>query len=174
MHHAAASKRLKGAHSLPLLVQGLLTTWSNTSDPCDNAWAFVSCNCTDTYPVLSPSDCTAAEGDPNSRRVLVLAISGVTRTRGRQLHGPISAAIANLTELRIIDLQDNALSVSPARIRGISEPESRQFTGDTESRRSQSPSACSPCIWSMSHTPILRDQAKLSPFHSATAQCGQS
>ena len=119
---------LKGAHSLPLLVQGLLTTWSNTSDPCDNAWAFVSCNCTDTYPALSPSDCTAAEGDPNSRRVLVLAISGVTRTRGRQLHGPISAAIANLTELRIVDLHDNALSVSPARIRRISEPETRHST----------------------------------------------
>ncbi len=99
-----------------MLAQGLLTTWSNTSDPCDDGWAFVSCNCTDTYPVLSPSDCTAAKGTPSSRRVLVLAVSGVIRTRGRKLHGPISAAIANLTELRIFDLHDNALSVSSTRV----------------------------------------------------------
>ena len=163
---------LKGAHSFPLLVQGLLTTWSNTSDPCDDAWAFVSCNCTDTYPVLSPSDCTAAEGDPNSRRVLVLAIIGVIRTRGRQLRGPISAAVANLTELRILDLHDNALSVSPT---GIPRATVNTFLPATLNHaKSEAHLPVVHAFQSMSHTPFLVGQAKLSPFHSATAQCGES
>lgn len=71
----------------------------------------MSCNCKDTYPEVNATDCSAAEGDAANRRVLVLAVGGVIRTKGRQLRGPISSALANLTELRTLDLHDNRLSV---------------------------------------------------------------
>ena len=51
--------------------QGLLASWSVRSDPCDDAWALVSCNCSETAPPLVGVDCAAANGGPGSRRVLV-------------------------------------------------------------------------------------------------------
>ncbi len=95
------------------VVQSLLQSWSNSSDPCDNGWAYVSCNCSDTYPEINSTECSAAEGDASSRRVLVLSVGGVIRTKGRQLYGTIPESIADLTELRTLDLHDNRLSVQP-------------------------------------------------------------
>lgn len=93
------------------LMQGLLQSWSNSSDPCDDGWAYVSCNCSDTYPEINSTECSATEGDASSRRVLLLAVGGVIRTKGRQLYGTLPESIANLTELRTLDMHDNRLSV---------------------------------------------------------------
>ena len=109
------------AHAVPVrqalkcmrMMQGLLQSWSNTTDPCDDGWAYVSCNCTDTYPEINSTECSAAEGNASSRRVLVLAVGGVIRTKGRQLYGTVPESIANLTELRTLDLHDNRLTVKP-------------------------------------------------------------
>ena len=91
--------------------QGLLTTWNSTTDPCDDGWHFVSCNCNGTFPPISGSDCAAAEGDTSNRRVLMLSLGNVITTKGRQLYGPLSPGLGNLTELRTLDAHDNHLSV---------------------------------------------------------------
>lgn len=103
-------------------VQGLLNTWSNSTDPCDDGWAYVSCNCSDTYPEINATECSALENNASNRRVLLLSIGGVIRTKGRQLYGSIPSSLANLTELRTIDLHDNRLQVSFAITVHISDP----------------------------------------------------
>ena len=94
-------------------MQGLLRSWNSSSDPCDDSWAYVSCNCADTFPVINSTECTAAESNASGKRVLVLAVGGVITTYGRQLVGTIPESLANLTELRVLDLHDNDFSVGP-------------------------------------------------------------
>lgn len=93
--------------------QGLLGSWDVRSDPCDDAWTFVSCNCSETAPALVGPDCAAANGGPAARRVLSLAVGGLDRTAGRQLVGPLSPALANLGQLHTLDLHDNHLQARP-------------------------------------------------------------
>ncbi|EIE20201.1 hypothetical protein COCSUDRAFT_67530 [Coccomyxa subellipsoidea C-169] len=88
---------------------GLLSSWTAASDPCDNEWAFLSCNCSSVYPALSAAECSRVTLDPSSRRVLVLEIGPIVRTQGRQLQGSIPDALGNLTELRTLDLHGNNL-----------------------------------------------------------------
>ncbi len=88
-------------------------SWDVRSDPCDDAWTFVSCNCSETAPALVGPDCAAANGGPAARRVLSLAVGGLDRTAGRQLVGPLSPALANLGQLHTLDLHDNRLQARP-------------------------------------------------------------
>jgi hypothetical protein len=97
---------------MPYLAQGLLSSWTSASDPCDDAWAFLSCNCSSVYPALSAPECSNVTVDFSSRRVLVLEIGPIVRTQGRQLQGSIPDALGNLTELRTLDLHGNNLRVS--------------------------------------------------------------
>lgn len=89
-----------------------MSSWTNATDPCDNEWAFVSCNCSSVYPPLSTAECSSVAADPGNRRVLVLEVGSVVRTQGRQLGGSISDALGSLTELRTLDLHGNRLEVS--------------------------------------------------------------
>ena len=91
--------------------QGLLTTWDSRTDPCDDGWHFVSCNCNQTFPQINTLECAAAEGDTGNRRVLMLMLGNVITTKGRQLYGPLSPGLGNLTELRTLAMHDNHLSV---------------------------------------------------------------
>ncbi|CAL8470951.1 g10493 [Coccomyxa elongata] len=89
--------------------EGLLSSWNNATDPCDDDWAFLSCNCSSVYPPLSTAECSSVAADPGNRRVLVLEVGSVVRTQGRQLGGSIANALGNLTELRTLDLHGNRL-----------------------------------------------------------------
>lgn len=94
-----------------LIAQGLLSSWMNSTDPCDDEWTFLSCNCTGIYPPLAPAECSNVTSDPANRRVLQLAVGSIIQTQGRQLSGSIPEALGNLTELRVLDLHANNLRV---------------------------------------------------------------
>ncbi len=116
MFTASLSSKKRPAHDAARRAQGLLASWDVRSDPCDDAWAFVSCNCSETVPALAGADCAAANGGPAGRRVLALAVGGLDRTAGRQLVGPLDAALGGLSQLHTLDLHDNRLQArGPAR-----------------------------------------------------------
>lgn len=116
MFTVSLSSKKRPAHDAARRAQGLLASWDVRSDPCDDAWAFVSCNCSETVPALAGADCAAANGGPAGRRVLALAVGGLDRTAGRQLVGPLDAALGGLSQLHTLDLHDNRLQArGPAR-----------------------------------------------------------
>jgi hypothetical protein len=97
-------------------MQGLLSSWRASTDPCDDGWEFLSCNCSGIYPPLSAQQCASATSDPSGQRVLQLVMGSIIQTQGRRLVGTVPAALGNLTGLRVLDLHGNELRVGPSTL----------------------------------------------------------
>ena len=91
---------------------GLMSSWSEYTDPCIDQWPGVSCTC---YPFFETgaqrrqtcyplAPYLAAEGS----RVLQLNLGDIRVTAWNVLSGELPSAVGNLTELRILNLQGNS------------------------------------------------------------------
>lgn len=88
---------------------GLLDSWTSGSDPCDNGWRGVSCDCN---AAVGFSECTAPA---SPQRVLQLDVEGTIRQPrqigGAALEGTVSPTLAKLTQLRRWAMPHNRLMV---------------------------------------------------------------
>jgi hypothetical protein len=90
----------------------LLLNWVPESDPCDG-WTGVRCTCTDFF--VGPQDvgrakvCQQPVTVPDGSRVLQLNFGDPQITEWNVLTGTIAPALANLTALRVLNLNYNRL-----------------------------------------------------------------
>lgn len=91
---------------------GLMSSWSEYTDPCIDQWPGVSCTC---YPFFETgarqrqacyplAPYLASEGS----RVLQLNLGDIRVTEWNVLSGELPSAVGNLTELRILNLKGNS------------------------------------------------------------------
>lgn len=103
---------------------GLLQTWTASTDPCGvgtgTPWVGISCACNGSLPGDYDLLCGEEPAPPtdNGTRVLALNFGDILISEGRKLTGRISADLDQLTELRLLNLRQNSLSVRLAAIRG--------------------------------------------------------
>jgi Leucine rich repeat N-terminal domain len=96
---------------------GLLDTWVPSTDPCDDTWKGVYCNCS-FVNLFAPETICNVTANPDALRVLILDLGTL---RGQEpnetLYGTLSPYLGNLTELFYLDLQGNNLRVgAPSRL----------------------------------------------------------
>ena len=92
---------------------GLLQTWASSTDPCGDPsgqpWVGIACTCSGAYSLLCENAPEPSTQDGS--RVLAINFGDLLVTEGRKLSGRISAELDNLTELRLLNLRQNFLSV---------------------------------------------------------------
>ena len=96
---------------------GLLRTWSASTDPCGDGngrpWVGISCNCSGSLPGDYDLLCGEQPAPPldDGSRVLALNFGDILISEGRKLTGQISPDLDQLTQLRLLNLRQNQLSV---------------------------------------------------------------
>lgn len=103
---------------------GLLQTWSASTDPCGvgsgTPWVGISCTCNGSLP--GDYDLLCGEepvpSTDNGTRVLALNFGDILISEGRKLTGRISPDLDQLTELRLLNLRQNQLSVRVQALQG--------------------------------------------------------
>lgn len=82
-----------------------LSSWSSATDPCGDAWAGVACDCAQVRS--SAVDCVD-DAPAGAARVRSLDL-GPLNTAAGALAGNLTAALAGLSELLLLDLSQNHL-----------------------------------------------------------------
>lgn len=96
---------------------GLLQTWSASTDPCGvgsgTPWVGISCSCNGSLPGDYDLLCGEEPAPPtdNGARVLALNFGDILISEGRKLAGRISPDLDQLSELRLLNLRQNQLTV---------------------------------------------------------------
>ncbi len=96
---------------------GLLQTWSPSTDPCGDPsglpWTGITCTCNGSIPGDYDLLCghAPAPSTSNGSRVLSINFGDIIVSGGRKLTGGISQQLDNLSQLRLLNLRQNYLSV---------------------------------------------------------------
>lgn len=91
--------------------QGLLSSWTNSSDPCSSAWLGIFCNCTDLDHVATPADCVTGQTPNSEHAVIALDLGDQSISKGMQMTGRLAPDLGNLTQLQYLRLDGHRLQV---------------------------------------------------------------
>ena len=91
--------------------QGLLASWTNTTDPCSDAWLGVSCDCSDLEPSLSAAACAAATKSPGQQAVVLLDLGNQSAAQGKFMTGSLTPQLGDLAQLQQLRLDSHKLEV---------------------------------------------------------------
>lgn len=91
-----------------------ITTWNSSSDPCQQKWDYISCNCGDFRAAFPDwQDHCEDESDQEDAHVSRIVFLRMTNSLGNEwfnVTGQLPKAIGDLTALRYLDLESNALT----------------------------------------------------------------
>lgn len=91
--------------------QGLLATWTNTSDPCRDAWLGIFCDCFNLHPDTQLSDCGIAKIPSFEDAVVALDLGDLSLSKGLQLTGQLAPELGSLAQMQILRLDGHKLQV---------------------------------------------------------------
>ena len=91
--------------------QGLLSSWTNSSDPCSSAWLGIFCNCTALDQVTVPADCVDGQIPNSEHAVIALDLGDQSISKGIQMTGSLAPDLGNLTQLQYLRLDGHRLKV---------------------------------------------------------------
>ena len=91
--------------------QGLLSSWTNSSDPCSSAWLGIFCSCTALNQFTTLADCTTGQTPNSEHAVIALDLGDQSISKGMQVTGRLAPDLGNLTQLQHLRLDGHRLQV---------------------------------------------------------------
>ncbi|DBA77690.1 TPA: hypothetical protein ACH3X2_008392 [Trebouxia sp. C0005] len=89
--------------------QGLLSSWTNSSDPCSSAWLGIFCNCTALDQVTTLADCVSGQTPNSEHAVIALDLGNQSISKGLQMTGRLVPDLGKLTQLQYLRLDGHRL-----------------------------------------------------------------
>jgi len=89
----------------------LLSSWTNSSDPCSSAWLGIFCSCTALNQFTTLADCTTGQTPNSEHAVIALDLGDQSISKGMQVTGRLAPDLGNLTQLQYLRLDGHRLQV---------------------------------------------------------------